>query len=84
MVFVARFKHDRSEEDVSYYRAVLGEPTLFPWAAHEMYFVVSRLHFTRIGPTMRGEIVDATEAEEEIAQFRESADWDELPEFVDV
>ena len=80
MKFVARFKHSRTQEDVSYHSAELGEPTIFPQAVDKLYFVVSRLSLTRIGPTLRGEVMRAEEAEEELGRLRMSADWVEVDE----
>ncbi len=78
MNFVARFTHTRSQEDISYYVAELGTPTIFESATDRLYFVVSRLQLTRIGPTMRGEILSEVEAEGEIAALREAPDWQEM------
>ena len=78
MEFVARFLHEHSKEDVSYYVAELGEPTMFHNAAARLYFAVSRLQFTRIGPTMRGEVLSEDEAKDEIARLRDADSWQEM------
>jgi hypothetical protein len=78
MNFVARFRHPQSEEDVSYYVAELGTPTMFDSATARLYFVVMRLQLTRVGPTMRGEILSEAEAQAQIANLRESSSWQEV------
>ena len=78
MKFVARFRQPRSEEDVSYYVAELGTPTSFPQAAARLYFVLIRLQLTRIGPTMRGEVLSEGQAEAQIADLRKASDWQEI------
>ncbi|RPJ38652.1 MAG: hypothetical protein EHM35_04025 [Planctomycetaceae bacterium] len=78
MNFVTRFRHPRSQEDISYYVADLGTPTMFPQAAARLYFVVRRLQLTRVGPTMRGEVLSEAEAEDRIADLREASDWEEM------
>lgn len=64
--------------DVSYYRALLNEPTIFPNAVDVLYFVVERLQFTRIGPTLRGEVIGEAEAEAEIQALREDSNYEEV------
>lgn len=78
MKFATRFSHAHSKEDVSYYVAGLGAPTLFDNATTRLYFAVSRLQFTRIGPTMRAEILSEEEAQTEIAHLRSVPEWQEL------
>jgi len=78
MDFVTRFRHPQSEEDISYYVAELGTPTMFPQATARLYFVVLRLQLTRVGPTMRGEILPEAEAEDQIADLRKTSDWQEM------
>jgi hypothetical protein len=78
MNFVTRFRHTHSQEDVSYYVAELGTLTMFEAATARLYFAISRLQFTRIGPTMRGEILSEDEAQTEIAHLRKASDWQEM------
>lgn len=78
MNFVTRFHHTLSEEDVSYYVAELGTPTRFENAKARLYFVVLRLQLTRVGPTMRGEVLSEAEALTQIADLRKTSDWQEI------
>jgi hypothetical protein len=78
MNFVTRFRHPKSEEDVSYYVAELGTPTMFEQATARLYFVVIRLQLTRVGPTMRGEILSEEQAQTQIAALRKTSDWQEM------
>lgn len=78
MNFVTRFHHTRSEEDVSYYIAELGTPTMFEQATARLYFVVIRLQLTRVGPTMRGEILSEAQAQTQITDLRKTSDWQEM------
>jgi hypothetical protein len=78
MNFVARLCHTKSQEDVSYYVAELGTPTMFESATARLYFVVTRLQLTRVGPTMRGKILSEAEAQTEIADLRKAPDWQEM------
>ena len=78
MNFVTRFHHTRSEEDVSYYVAELGTPTMFEQATARLYFVVIRLQLTRVGPTMRGEIMSEAQAQTQISDLRTTSDWQEM------
>lgn len=73
MNFVTRFRHPQSEEDVSYYVAELGTPTMFEQATARLYFVVIRLQHTRVGPTMRGEILSEAQAQTQIADLRKAS-----------
>jgi hypothetical protein len=78
MNFVTRFRHPQSEEDVSYYVAELGSPTIFEQAKKRVYFAVTRLQFTRVGPTMRGEVLSDAEAQTLIADHRNAPGWQEM------
>lgn len=78
MKFVTRFRNERSEEDVSYYVAELGTTTLFEQATARLYFAVIRLQLTRVGPTMRGEVLSDAEAQAQIANLRKASDWQEM------
>ncbi len=78
MNFVTRFRNKRSEEDVSYYMAELGTPTMFEQATARLYFVVIRLQLTRVGPTMRGEVLSEAQAQAQIADLRKESDWQEI------
>ena len=78
MNFVTRFYHPQTEEDVSYYVAELGTPTIFENATARLYFVVIRLKLTRVGPTMRGEILSEAQAQTQITDLRKTSDWQEI------
>lgn len=78
MNFVTRFRNSRSEEDVSYYVAELGTQTMFEQATARLYFVVIRLQLTRVGPTMRGEVLSEADAQTQITNLRNASDWQEL------
>ena len=79
MKFVARFRNKRSEEDISYYVAELGTPVLqFKNAWERLYFTTVRLQYTRIGPTMRGEVLLEEEAKAQIEALRMDEDWEEI------
>jgi len=78
MNFVTRFRHPQSEEDVSYYVADLGTPTMFEQATARLYFVVIRQQLTRVGPTMRGEILSEAQAQTQITDLRKASDWQEM------
>lgn len=80
MKFVARFRNKRSEEDISYYVAELGTPVLkqFEKAWERLYFTAIRLQYTRIGPTMRGEVLSEEEAKAQIEALRKDDDWEEI------
>jgi hypothetical protein len=78
MKFVARFHNKRSEEDVSYYVAELGTPVMFKQAKERLYFVVMRLQLTRVGPTMRGEVLGEAQAKAQIEDLGKGADWEEI------
>lgn len=80
MKFVARFRNKRSEEDISYYVAELGTPVLkqFKNAWERLYFTTIRLQYTRIGPTMRGEVLLEEEAKAQIEALRMDDDWEEI------
>ncbi len=80
MKFITRFRNKRSEEDISYYMAELGEPVMeqFEKAWERLYFVPIRLKHTRIGPTMRGEVLQEEEAKAQIDSLRNSDDWEEM------
>ena len=79
MKFVARFRNKRSEEDISYYVAELGTPVLqFKNAWERLYFTTIRLQYTRIGPTMRGEVLLEEEAKAQIEALRMDEDWEEI------
>lgn len=78
MNFVTRFRHSKSEEDVSYYVAELGTPTMFDQAKARLYFVVIRLQLTRVGPTMRGEVLSEAQAQTQIMDLRKASDWQEI------
>ncbi|MCX9075791.1 MAG: hypothetical protein OIN88_14265, partial [Candidatus Methanoperedens sp.] len=77
MNFVTRFHHSQSEEDVSYYVAELGTPIMFEQAKERLYFVVIRLQLTRVGPTMRGEVLSEAEAQTQIKDLRKASNWQE-------
>jgi hypothetical protein len=51
---------------------------MFRNAAARLYFAVSRLQFTRIGPTMRGEVLSEDEAKAEIVRLGDASDWQEM------
>jgi hypothetical protein len=78
MHFVTRFRHSQSEEDRSYYVAELGTPTMFEQATARLYFVVNRLQLTRVGPTMRGEILSEAQAHTHITDLRKAPGWQEM------
>jgi hypothetical protein len=78
MKFVTRFHNKRSDEDVSYYVAELGTPLMFKQARERLYFVVIRLQATRVGPTMRGEVLLEDQAKAQIEDLCEEADWEEI------
>ena len=78
MKFETRFHNQRSEEDVSYYVADLGTPIIFEQATKRLYFVVIRLQLTRVGPTMRGEVLGEAQALAQIEDLRKGADWQEI------
>jgi hypothetical protein len=78
MKFVTRFHNKRSEEDISYYVAELGTPVMFKQATERLYFVVIRLQLTRVGPTMRGEILKEDQAKAQIEDLRKVAEWEEI------
>jgi hypothetical protein len=78
MNFVTRFRHPESEEDVSYYVAELGSPTIFDQAKERLYFAVTRLQLTRVGPTMRGEVLSEAEAQTQITDRRNTPGWQEM------
>ena len=78
MKFETRFHNKRSEEDISYYIAELGTPTIFEQATKRLYFVVIRLQLTRVGPTMRGEVLPEDQAQAQIVDLRKGADWEEM------
>jgi len=78
MNFVTRFHHSQSEEDVSYYVAELGTPIMFEQAKERLYFVVIRLQLTRVGPTMRGEVLSEAEAQTQIKDLRKASNWQEI------
>jgi hypothetical protein len=79
MKFVTRFHNKRSEEDVSYYVAELGTPVMkFEKAMERLYFVAIRLKYTRIGPTMRGEVMPEGQAKAQIEALCKGDDWEEI------
>jgi hypothetical protein len=78
MKFVTRFHNKRSDEDVSYYVAELGTPVMFKQAKERLYFVVIRLQLTRVGPTMRGEVLQEDQAKAQIDDLCKGADWEEV------
>ena len=78
MKFVTRFHNKRSDEDVSYYVAELGTPVMFKQAKERLYFVVIRLQLTRVGPTMRGEVLPEDQAKAQIEDLGKGADWEEI------
>jgi len=78
MKFVTRFHNKRSEEDVSYYVAELGTPVMFKQATERLYFVVMRLQFTRVGPTMRGEVLREDQAKAQIDDLCKGDEWEEM------
>jgi hypothetical protein len=78
MHFVTRFRNRKSEEDVSYYLAELGTPTIFPQATERLYFIVNRLQLTRVGPTMRGEILPEDQAKKQINDLGKAPGWEEV------
>ena len=79
MKFVARFRNKRSEEDISYYVAELGTQVLqFKNAWERLYFAAIRLQHTRIGPTMRGEVLLEEEARAQIEALIKDDDWEEI------
>lgn len=78
MNFVTRFRHPDSKEDVSYYVAELGGPTIFAQAKERLYFVVTRLQLTRVGPTMGGEVLSEAEAQTQITDHRNAPGWQEM------
>ncbi len=78
MKFVTRYHNKRSEEDISYYVAELGTPVMFPQAAERLYFVVIRLQLTRVGPTMRGEVLTEEQAKAQIEDLCKGDDWEEI------
>jgi hypothetical protein len=51
---------------------------MFEQATARLYFVVIRLQLTRVGPTMRGEILSEAEAQTQITDLRKASDWQEL------
>ena len=77
MKFVTRSIYSHSQEDVSYYVAELGTATRFENAKARLYFVVTRMQLTRVGPTMQGEVLSEAEALGEIADLRKTSDWQE-------
>lgn len=78
MKFVTRFHNKRSDEDVSYYVAELGTPVMFKQAKERLYFVVIRLQLTRVGPNMRGEVLQEDQAKAQIDDLCKGADWEEV------
>ena len=82
MKFVTRFRNKRSEEDISYYVAELGTPTIFEQAKARLYFVVIRLQLTRVGPTMRGEVLSEAEALAQITDLRKVSEWEEMKDCI--
>ena len=78
MNFVTRFRHTKFEDDVSYYVADLGTTIQFENATARLYFVVIRLQLTRVGPTMRGEILSEAQAQTQITDLRKASDWQEM------
>ncbi len=78
MKFVTRFHNKRSEEDISYYVSELGTPTMFEQAIERLYFVVIRLQLTRVGPTMRGEVLGEDPAKAQIEDLGKGVDWEEI------
>ncbi len=51
---------------------------MFPQARARLYFAVSRLQFTRVGPTMRAKILSDAEAQTEMEDLRQAPGWQEL------
>jgi hypothetical protein len=51
---------------------------MFEQATPRLYFVVNRLQLTRVGPTMRGEILTETQAKAQITDLRKLSDWQEI------
>jgi len=51
---------------------------MFEKATARLYFVVIRLQLTRVGPTMRGEILSEAQAQTQITDLRKASDWQEM------
>lgn len=50
----------------------------FEKAMERLYFVAIRLQHTRIGPTMRGEVLSEDQAKAQIEALCKGDDWEEL------
>lgn len=77
MNFVTRFFNEKSGEDKSYYVEELGTEIMFEEAIQRLYFVVVREKFTRVGPTMYGNVLSEEQAQVEITNLRQESDWKE-------
>jgi hypothetical protein len=51
---------------------------MFEQATARLYFVVVRLQLTRVGPTMRGEVLPEDQAQTQITDLRNASDWQEM------
>jgi len=51
---------------------------MFKQARERLYFVVMRLQLTRVGPTMRGEVMPEDQAKAQIEDLCKGADWEEI------
>jgi hypothetical protein len=51
---------------------------MFEQATARLYFVVIRLQLTRVGPTMRGEVLSEAQAQTQITDLRKAPGWQEM------